>query len=110
MHTDKFGREWLYTPGHDADRMLRPSKTHTLAALNFERAMRGAPTVGQDYMDGLEPYLLKMGNAWVFGARFGDEGHQYYSPGLDQRVIEMMLQAHVATSTGEFRAMEALQS
>lgn len=114
MHTDRFGRTWHFTPDHDTDRMLKISQTVAAIGYNANHALRTGNAVEQYSMyekDGkLEPYLLKMGNgSWVMGMRFGNEGSEYISPGLDKRIIAMMIELHrTKCDAREFQAVMAL--
>lgn len=93
-HTDKFGRTWRYTPGHDTNKMLQISAGLAARGYDAAVALRGAGHTYDQQSQGLEPYLLKSGHAWVMGMRYGNEGHEYISPCLDDRIIQMMVEAH----------------
>lgn len=111
MHTDKFGRQWCFTPGHDTNRMLKVDANLAAAACNFQRTLRGMSTDPLILLRDTEPYLLKQPNGWVFGARYGDEGSQYYSPGLDDELLALMVKYHARQfhdDTGERRALATL--
>lgn len=99
MHTDIYGRPWRYIPDHDTSRMLKISNTLAKIGHDASRSLRtGAPCdfyarYQQEHT--LEPYLLKMwDNHWVMGMRYGNEGHEYISPDIDRRIIEMMIEWH----------------
>lgn len=105
MHTDCYGRTWRFKPGHDTSTMLQISRDLARAGYNANAAL----TFG-DYSDRyaklegggpLEPYLLKLGDNWYMGMRWGDEGSEYYSPGLSDSLIELMLKRHNAEACSE---------
>lgn len=99
MHTDTFGRTWIFTPGHNPDKMLQLS--HDVAAIgyNANHALRTGDTMDR-YREAMadqpmEPYLLKNGkDGWYMGMRYGDSGSEYISPGLDAGIIQMMIALH----------------
>lgn len=83
-HIDKFGREWKYTPGNNPNRMLK--LTHSTASIGWPKLLPHH-----------EPYLLRMTKGWSMGIRYGNEGHEYLSPGLEFQegnLIERMLAHH----------------
>lgn len=99
MHTDIYGRQWRFKPDHDTANMLQISDSLAARGYNAARVLSGVfGTYGQLAAEGpLEPYLLKLpGDTWCMGMRFGDEGHEYYSPGLNQNIIRAMLDYHRA--------------
>jgi len=110
MHTDKFNRRWRFTPGHDTNKMLRPNPAVVLAVLNLQRLRRGQELATPADIVDTEPYLLNQGRAWVFGMRYGNEGFEYYSPSLDDDLIQAMLVTHQATRSTleELHALDEL--
>ena len=114
MHTDRFGRKWHFTPDHNTDRMLKLSQTVAAIGYNSNHALRTGEVKDHYAMyesEGrLEPYLLKMGNdEWVMGMRYGNSGSEYISPGLDKRIISMMIDLHrTKCDAVEFQAVMVL--
>jgi hypothetical protein len=96
MHTDKYGRNWLFKSSY-ADDMLRISGWLAEFGFNTDRKFSGSAFTyaqyAQDY-PGMEPYLLKMGDRWVMGMLYGDGPGEYISPGLDDGIVALMLRHH----------------
>lgn len=112
IHRDKFDRVWRYKPDHDTDRMLQISDAVASIGYNANYALCNgeAENMYAGFEQPLEPYLLKMHSGWVMGMRYGDEGWEYISPGLDSRIIEMMVELHgrLPQSRNESNAIWAL--
>lgn len=99
MHTDSYGRTWHFQPDHDTDRMLKLSNEVAAIGYNANHSLRTGQVADHYAMylkDGqLEPYLLKSGDGkWYMGMRYGNSGSEYISPGLDARIISMMIELH----------------
>jgi hypothetical protein len=113
MHTDKFGRKWKFEPGHDADAMLK--LTHKVAAVGYNAHHALQTGVYEDryaerlkdYPD-MEPYLLKSGYGWHMGMRYGNEGSNYISPGIDNGIINLMIALHRRSNAGGISEMQAI--
>jgi hypothetical protein len=94
-HTDKFGREWKFTPHHDTNRMLKVPTDVMERFIAADRLVAG-PYHMRPYFQGqeVECYVLRLGfggrASICTGARYGNDGPDYYSSLLDQ---EFMLQA-----------------
>lgn len=97
MHIDTYGRQWRFTPGHDTACMLQISDSLAQRGFDADRLLRGFPDITYAVLAAqgpLEPYLLKLGETWYMVMRYGDEGREYYSPGLNVNIIRAMLDLH----------------
>jgi hypothetical protein len=56
----------------------------------------------------LEPYLLKSGYGWHMGMRYGDEGSNYISPGIDDGILKLMVRLHRQRNSGGIKEMTAI--
>lgn len=106
-HIDKFGRTWRYTPSHDANKMLKISNSLAERGYDANVALMGRAGKYAGFTQDLEPYLLKSGPTWYMGMKYGDEGHEYISPCLDDRIVAMMVEAHRREACGN-KEMQAV--
>jgi hypothetical protein len=97
MHTDKFGREWKFEPHHNTDRMIKV-KTEVMERFIAADRLIVGPWDRLSYFKGeeVECYVLRLhfdGNAGICtGARFSDNGPDYYSSLIhDMRMIKELI-------------------
>jgi hypothetical protein len=93
-HIDKFGREWKFTPHHNTDRMIKVPTEIMERFILADRLIVGPWDQRQSYFRGqeVECYVLRMGSLEDFpnftgvctGARWSDDGPDYYSSLLHQ--------------------------
>jgi hypothetical protein len=93
-HIDKFGREWKFTPHHNTDRMIKVPTEIMERFILADRLIVG-PSDRDSYFGGeeVECYVLRpdFGNPdftdVCTGARWSDDGPDYYSSLLHQGVM-----------------------
>jgi hypothetical protein len=113
-HTDKYGREWFFTPAHDADNMVKIPREVMERFILADRICEGRTMLG-DYagyfasMARVECYVLRLpGLGACTGARFSDEGQDYYSSLVnDSHILLKMLQCVRVTDT-DLKNLQAL--
>lgn len=98
-HTDKFGRDWEFTPAHDTNRMVKVPTDVMEAFIVADRIIewRAKADSWVNYFKGakVECYVL-VSQAGVFtGARFGDNGPDYYSSLINDQYILLKLVQYV---------------
>ena len=98
MISDKYGRLWHFKPTHDTSQMLQISRNAAVQAYRISQFVAGTQTPRDpEWPEVVDVYLLKMGNGWNFGIRFGDCDADYFSPGLDPLAIGALLLHHRKT-------------
>lgn len=112
MFTDKYGRIWNYTPAHDTSEMLQVSPYMIAEAFRFQtRILNWNPNYqpALDFQPDADGYLLRSGEHWFAGIRYGNQPFEYLSPSLLPEVINLLIRGHkLRAGFREFAAISAL--
>lgn len=92
MHKDKFGREWKFTPHHNTDRMIKIPTDVMERFIAADRLIVGPWPLRDYFHQPVECYVLRLAHLGICtGARYSDDGPDYYSSLLHQDFMVMQL-------------------
>ncbi len=112
-HIDKYGRAWQFKPAHDTAKMVKVSSAVMERFILADRILSGNATNDYaNYFTGaiVDCYILRGGNEVYTGARYGDEGADYYSSLINNKcvLLKLLQYLHGATDVNNFRAIVEL--